>query len=136
VLLQGLDTDGTAASTSGPSRRTSPFSPALVDVLVALSGMLQRERTALKVIQQLLVGGRDELTVEDLLPGGDVVDVLVNGGEVPLIAEIAALRQPPDPLPRRPPPAAARQAQPEHRGAPGHSVRVVLSSGPAVRAFT
>ena len=40
-------------------RRLYPFSPALVDALVALSGAMQRERTALKVMLQLLVDGRD-----------------------------------------------------------------------------
>ncbi len=89
VLLQGLDTDGRGGADQAAFRRTYPFSPAVVDVLVALSGMLQRERTALKVMQQLLVDGRDELRVEDLIPVGDVFDVLVEGREVPLTAEIA-----------------------------------------------
>lgn len=89
VLLQGLDTDGHGGADQQAFRRTYPFSPALVDVLVALSGMLQRERTALKVMQQLLVDGRSELTVDDLIPVGDVFDVLVEGGDVPLTAEIA-----------------------------------------------
>ncbi len=89
VLLQGLDTDGHGGADQQAFRRTYPFSPALVDVLIALSGMLQRERTALKVMQQLLVDGRQELTVEDLLPVGDVFDVIVEGGDMPLTAEIA-----------------------------------------------
>ncbi len=89
VLLQGLNTDGHGGADQTAFRRTYPFSPALVDVLVALSGMLQRERTALKVMQQLLVDGRSELTVDDLIPVGDVFDVLVEGGEMPLTAEIA-----------------------------------------------
>jgi hypothetical protein len=89
VLLQGLDTDGHGGADQAAFRRTYPFSPALVDVLVALSGMLQRERTALKVMQQLLVDGRNDLTVDDLIPVGDVFDVLVEGGDTPLTAEIA-----------------------------------------------
>jgi hypothetical protein len=40
-----------------------PFSPALVQTLIAVSSVLQRERTALKVMMQLLVEQRDTLTV-------------------------------------------------------------------------
>ena len=56
-----------------------PFSPALVDTLVALSGLLQRERTALKVMAQLLAKGRDVLQVTDVIPVGDLYDVMVEG---------------------------------------------------------
>ncbi len=61
-----------------------PFSPALVDTLIALSGLLQRERTALKVMAQLLVQGRDHLKVTDVIPVGDLYDVMVEGGDQPL----------------------------------------------------
>jgi hypothetical protein len=88
VLLQGLDTDGHGGADQQAFRRTYPFSPALIDILVALSGMLQRERTALKILQQLLVSGRDVLSVDDLIPVGDIFDVLIDGGDVPLTAEI------------------------------------------------
>jgi len=88
VLLEGLDSDGHGGADAEAFRRTYPFSPALVATLITLSGMLQRERTALKVMQLLLVEGRDELTVKDLIPVGDVFDVLVDTGDVPLIDEI------------------------------------------------
>lgn len=88
VLLEGLDTDGRGGADAEAFRRTYPFSPALVSTLVALSGLLQRERTALKVLQQLLVDGRDELTVKDIVPAGDLFDVLVDTGDVPLTDEI------------------------------------------------
>lgn len=88
VLLEGLDTDGRGGADAEAFRRTYPFSPALVSTLVALSGLLQRERTALKVMQQLLVDGRDELTVKDLIPVGDLFDALVGSGDVPLTDEI------------------------------------------------
>ncbi len=65
-----------------------PFSPALVDTLVALSGLLQRERTALKVMAQLLSRGRDHLKVTDVLPVGDLYDVMVEGGDTPLTDEM------------------------------------------------
>ena len=42
-------------------RSTYPFSPAFMETLVAASSALQRERTALRVMLQLLVDRRDEL---------------------------------------------------------------------------
>ena len=70
--------------------RVYPFSPALVDTLVALSGLLQRERTALKVMAQLLVAGRDILQVSDIIPVGDLYGVMVEGGDTPLTEEMRA----------------------------------------------
>lgn len=67
-----------------------PFSPALVDTLVALSGLLQRERTALKVMAQLLAKGRDVLQVTDVIPVGDLYDVMVEGGDAPLTDQMRA----------------------------------------------
>ena len=64
-------------------RRLYPFSPALVDALVGLSGAMQRERTALKVMLQLLVEGRDQLEVGQLIPLGDLWDA-INMGDEPL----------------------------------------------------
>src|SRR6266536_2791395 len=64
-------------------RRLYPFSPALVDSLVALSGAMQRERTALKVMLQLLVEGRDHLELGQLVPLGDLWDA-INAGDEPL----------------------------------------------------
>ena len=62
-------------------RSTYPFSPAFMKALVAASSALQRERTALKVMLQLLVDRRDELTVGDLVSVGDLFDVLASGDE-------------------------------------------------------
>ena len=58
-----------------------PFSPALVQALVALSGLLQRERTALKLMLQLLVKNKDRLPVGDVIPVGDLFDVIIEGDE-------------------------------------------------------
>jgi len=58
-----------------------PFSPALVQTLVAISGLLQRERTALKLMLQLLVKNRDRLTIGDVIPVGDLFDVIIEGDE-------------------------------------------------------
>ncbi|KKN10802.1 hypothetical protein LCGC14_1032860, partial [marine sediment metagenome] len=58
-----------------------PFSPALMETLVAASGMLQRERTAIKVMMQLLVDQRDTLKVGDIVPVGDLFDAVAQGDE-------------------------------------------------------
>src|SRR5262249_5684792 len=62
-------------------RRVYPFSPALVQTLIAVSSVLQRERTALKVMCQLLVDQRATLQVGDLVPVGDLFDVVAHGDE-------------------------------------------------------
>src|SRR4051812_16538225 len=63
-------------------RMVYPFSPALVQTLVAVSSVLQRERTALKIMLQILVEKRDTLKVGDLIPCGDLWDVVAHGEEV------------------------------------------------------
>lgn len=62
-------------------RQVYPFSPALMTTLIAVSSVLQRERTALKVMMQLLVDQRDTLEVGDLVPVGDLFDVIAHGDE-------------------------------------------------------
>ncbi len=62
-------------------RKVYPFSPALVETLVAVSSLLQRERTALKVMLQLLVDGRDTLDLGEIVPLGDLFDTLAEGDE-------------------------------------------------------
>lgn len=73
--LQGPDADREAF------RRVYPFSPALIEALVHLSEVLQRERTALKLLWQLLVDRRESLELGDLVPVGALWDVLVEGDE-------------------------------------------------------
>lgn len=58
-----------------------PFSPALIQSLVAVSSALQRERTALKIMLQLLVNRRDTLELGDVIPLGDLWDVVAYGDE-------------------------------------------------------
>ncbi len=65
-----------------------PFSPALVDTMVALSSLMQRERTALKLMAELLSCGRDTLTVRDVIPVGDLYEPIVLGGSQPLTDEM------------------------------------------------
>ena len=62
-------------------RKVYPFSPALVETLVAVSALLQRERTALRVMLQLLVDRRDALALGEIVPVGDLFDVIAEGNE-------------------------------------------------------
>lgn len=67
---------------------TYPFSPALVDAMIALSALMQRERTALRLMGELLSNGRDELTVDDVIPVGDLFEVAVLDGVPPLTPQM------------------------------------------------
>ena len=60
-------------------RQVYPFSPALVESLVAVSSMLQRERTALRIMLELLVDQRDTLKLGDIVPAGDLWDYVAHG---------------------------------------------------------
>lgn len=62
-------------------RKLYPFSPALVETLVAVSSLLQRERTALKIMIQLLVKQRDTLLLGQIVPLGDLYDEIAQGDE-------------------------------------------------------
>lgn len=57
-------------------RQTYPFSPAFIQTLVASSSALQRERTALRIMLQMLVDRRDTLRLGDLVPVGDLWDAV------------------------------------------------------------
>lgn len=58
-----------------------PFSPALVETLVAVSSLLQRERTAIKVMVQLLSKQRDTLALGEIIPLGDLYDEIAEGDD-------------------------------------------------------
>ena len=91
VLLDGINTDERhRGADEAAFRLTYPFSPALVSTLRSLASVMQRERTALKVMQQMLVDRRDTLTVDDVIPVGDAFDYVVSGREA-LDAQAAAL---------------------------------------------
>lgn len=62
-------------------KQVYPFSPALIQALVAVSSALQRERTALKIMLQLLVNRRNTLRLGDVIPLGDLWDVVAHGDE-------------------------------------------------------
>ncbi|WP_051792781.1 hypothetical protein [Kibdelosporangium aridum] len=70
-------------SDHGAFEQTYPFSPAFMDTLVKASNALQRERTALLLMQQILVNRRDEFRLGDLVPLGDLFDAIADGGDQP-----------------------------------------------------
>ncbi|MFJ4771568.1 hypothetical protein ACIP88_21085 [Streptomyces uncialis] len=73
-----LDDGGATHAGWDDFRTVYPLSPALLNVLVALSGALQRERTGLKLVQQLLEKNADA-EIGGLIPLGDLWDVLIDG---------------------------------------------------------
>ncbi|MEW5659283.1 hypothetical protein ABGT92_28670 [Streptomyces cinereoruber] len=72
-----LDDKGVTHADWDDFRAVYPLSPALLNVLVALSGALQRERSGLKLVQQLLEKNADA-PLGRLVPLGDLWDVLVD----------------------------------------------------------
>jgi hypothetical protein len=78
-----LDTHGEKSADRDSFHLTYPFSPAFVHAMVDISGALQRERTALKLMQQLLVDYRDALQIGQLMPLGAIFDVLAQGSDRP-----------------------------------------------------
>lgn len=93
VLLDGINTDENHRGADEKAfELTYPFSPALISTLRSLAGVMQRERTSLKVMQRMLVEGRDTLTVDDIIPVGDAFDLIVqNESGQPLDVRAAAL---------------------------------------------
>ncbi len=84
ILLLGAQFgDAGIGSDAAAFRKLYPFSPALVATLVALSQALQRERTALRVMTELLVERRDTLRVNDLIGVSALFEPLVLHGELP-----------------------------------------------------
>ena len=80
-----------AGSSGVDFEKVYPFSPALVDAMIALSSIMQRERTALKIMSELLSRGRDELTVGDVIGVGDLFDDVVLGDTDPLTDDMKAV---------------------------------------------
>ena len=71
----------TSESTIEEFEQLYPFSPALVKSLVVVSSALQRERTALKIMMQLLVTNQDTLMLGELVPVGDLFGAILEGHE-------------------------------------------------------
>ena len=111
-----LDTHG-ERGTREAFRLTYPFSPAFTHAMVDISGALQRERTALKLMQQLLVNYRDTLPVGQLMPLGAIFDVLAAGADRPFTDKLTRRVRDRQAVLRPPrPPGPAAEEQP-HRGA-------------------
>jgi hypothetical protein len=76
-----LGTDGSEAA----FKKVYPFSPVLIETLIALSHLLQRERTALKVLMELLVEHipqhMPDFQLGQVIPVGELYDVLAAGEE-------------------------------------------------------
>jgi hypothetical protein len=60
-------------------KKLYPFSPALVETLVALSAFLQRNRTAMRLLMEILVDRIPDLELGQLVAVGDLFDVLAGG---------------------------------------------------------
>lgn len=58
-----------------------PFSPALVETLVAVSSLLQRNRTAIRILMELLVDQQETLEVGQMIPVGDLFDYVSRSWE-------------------------------------------------------
>lgn len=58
-----------------------PFSPALVDVLIALSDRLQRDRTAIRILVEMLVEHLPDLKLGEVVPVGDVFDLVASADD-------------------------------------------------------
>ena len=93
VLLDGVNSDDQHRGADEKSfRLTYPFAPALVSTLRTLASVMQRDRTALKVMQQMLVDRRDSLSIENVIPVGDCYDYVVHGNAgAALDPQVAAL---------------------------------------------
>ena len=81
VRREVFETLLTPRADSARFRRVYPFSPALVETLVAVSSLLQRERTALRVMLQILVDRRETLDLGEIVPVGDLFDAIAEGDE-------------------------------------------------------
>lgn len=62
-------------------RKTYPFSPALIEALVALSSFLQRERTAIRVLMEMLYEHINDLPLGEVVRVGDLFDLLAGGAD-------------------------------------------------------
>lgn len=71
----------TSESTIEDFEELYPFSPALVKTLVVISSILQRERTALKIMMQLLVENQDTMRLGELVPVGALFGAMLDGNE-------------------------------------------------------
>jgi hypothetical protein len=79
-------------------RLTYPFSPAFMDTLVHISSALQRSRTGLKLMGELLAAHRSEMRLGDLVPVGDLYPVIAAGGDKPFVDSLKVVFEAADKL--------------------------------------
>jgi hypothetical protein len=82
---------GAAGADEESFRLTYPFSPAFMDTLVHISSALQRSRTGLKLMSELLSAHRNELRLGDLVPVGDLYPVIAQGGDKPFVDSLKVM---------------------------------------------
>ncbi|UNS98184.1 phage resistance protein [Streptomyces tubbatahanensis] len=97
-VLLGSDEGTTTGADEASFRLTYPFSPAFMDTLVHISSALQRSRTGLKLMGQLLADHRDDATLDQLIPLGDLYAVIADGGDKPFVESLKAEFQAADKL--------------------------------------
>ncbi|MEO3875907.1 hypothetical protein ABGB18_44635 [Nonomuraea sp. B12E4] len=95
--LLGSD-KGTTGADEESFRLTYPFSPAFMDTLVHISSALQRSRTGLKLMGQLLAARRDDLRLGDLVPVGDLYSLIADGGDKPFVDSLKVVFEAADKL--------------------------------------
>jgi hypothetical protein len=78
---RALDTLMTDEADKAAFRRSYPFSPALIHVLVGVAAFLQRERTSLRLLYDILRDRRDTLSVGQIVPLGDLWDHISEADE-------------------------------------------------------
>jgi hypothetical protein len=66
-----------------PLRKAYPFTPAFMDALVKISSALQRNRTGMKLMGEILADQRNRLRLGDLVCLGDLYPYLGKGGNKP-----------------------------------------------------
>ncbi|WP_194814254.1 phage resistance protein [Nocardia sp. XZ_19_385] len=82
-----LGSDQSTGADEASFKLAYPFSPAFLSTLVHMSTDLQRNRTGLKLMGELLAQRRDNLFLGQLVPLGDLYEVLTAGGDRPFVAD-------------------------------------------------
>ncbi|WP_155356502.1 BREX-2 system ATPase PglY [Acrocarpospora macrocephala] len=95
--LLGSDS-GTTGADEESFRLTYPFSPAFMDTLVHISSALQRSRTGLKLMGQLLARHRNDLRLGQLIPVGELYPVIADGGDKPFVDSLKVVFEAADKL--------------------------------------
>lgn len=85
--LLGSSTDITDADETA-FRKAFPFSPAFMDTLVRVADALSRSRSGLRLMGQMLSDNRETLPLGQLVPLGDLFEVLNRGGGDPFTQQL------------------------------------------------